>query len=557
MSSVPTPHLSSVSLRPAPADSLSHSAKGMSVRLHVAAGVAALLAVLGLASISSTVFSLWALWTTDALKSIGMMIPVVSFFLVLRAWRSIGWEMEGSWSGFALLIATTLLVRLRDQSVLILLLSPQWSVYFPPHSLILFLYGVGVTLLFGGVRLCRAAVFPLVLLLFANPVPHVFNAYVDLPLQRASAHVARGLAQALGQPLTQDKLRLMFTPDFGMFIAPGCNGVRGAVTMAFIALIIGHLYRFRWQVLAVVVACATLLGYLFNFLRLCVLVLFYFLALRFTSLQEKMKNIDYAIGATLFFCAVFLLYTVVQRLGESRAASVPAPPSKQPAPFRSRRFYTRAAAMTLLAALSIAATVHKLAAQPSAALLAADRQMGHFPETIGPYTRVRTWNEDLSPGTLLFHWAEYSRSDGTPHVSIGISPVLGSHDTLICHSARGEDPIWHGQQTIATASEPVNFNTSLFNNGATQSLEVTTLCNASACGEFATANAHFGFVWSKPHPERLFSLDAQRPIPILLKTETLDATLPAAIARQQLSANVAAFLAHANLDALTQPYRRP
>ena len=53
------------------------------------------------------------------------------------------------------------------------------------------------------------------------PVPHVFSSAVDLPLQHASATVARAFAHALGQPLTQDKLRLMFTPDFGMFIAPG------------------------------------------------------------------------------------------------------------------------------------------------------------------------------------------------------------------------------------------------------------------------------------------------------------------------------------------------
>ena len=103
----------------------------------VPVAVAVLLAILGLVTIWSSVMALWALWTTDALKSIGMVIPVASFLLVLRAWRSIGWELEGSWWGFLILVLTALLVRLRDQSVLVLILSPRWSVFFPPHALVL------------------------------------------------------------------------------------------------------------------------------------------------------------------------------------------------------------------------------------------------------------------------------------------------------------------------------------------------------------------------------------------------------------------------------------
>ena len=61
-------------------------------------------------------------------------------------------------------------------------------------------------------RLYRAALFPIVLIWFVNPIPHIFNVYVDLPLQRVSAHVARAFAIALGQPLSHDQLSLMFTP---------------------------------------------------------------------------------------------------------------------------------------------------------------------------------------------------------------------------------------------------------------------------------------------------------------------------------------------------------
>lgn len=539
------------------------TAPGGAIAPRTAAGIAAVLAVFGLATIWSSVFSLWGLWTTDALKSIGMVVPVVSFLLVLRAWRALGWEMHGSWWGFALLVATALLVRLRDQTVLVLILGPDWSLFFPPHSLVVCVYGVGLVLLFGGPRLMRATVFPLALLLFCNPIPHVFNVWVDLPLQRASAHIARGFAMALGQPLSPDKLRLMFTPSFGMFIAPGCNGIRGAVTMGFIALIAGYLYRFRWQALTAVVLGAVALGYVFNFLRLCVLVLFYVLALHVTSLQDHAENADYLIGAALFFLGVFLLYAVIQRLGRS-PGSVKGEAAETVAPVVvPASFVPRAAAMAVLVVLGVGVVVHALRSSAVSPELAADEHaMGQFPASIGTaqngYTLVRTWNESLLTGALLFHWAEYAPTAAPgAHIAIGISPLMGSHDTLICHSARGEDPLWHGEQTLETAAaQPVSFSTAFYNDGATQFLEATTLCNGTSCGEYSTPTARIGFVWSKPHPATLFSQDPERPIPILIKAETIDTTLPATVARQQLTADVSAFLSGVDLDRLTQPYRR-
>ena len=536
--------------------------RGVAVSSALAAALVGLLAILGITTIWSSGVILWAMWTTDALKSIGMVIPVVSFLLVLRAWRSIGWEMDGTWWGFALLLTVAILVKLREQSIMVLVLSPEWSLYIPPPSLVVFAYGVGLVLLFGGTRLFRAALFPLILLLFVNPIPHLFNVYVDLPLQRASAHVARGFAMALGQPLSPDKLRLMFTPEFGMFIAPGCNGIRGAVTMGLIALVAGYLYRFRWRAHLLVVLGAVLLGYAFNFVRLCVLVLYYLIALKIPWLQDQAENADYVIGAALFFIAVYLLYAVIQRLGSKTGGAdegvlVLPQLSPEAAPVGGS-FYLRTAALSVLVAITLFGVVRGLTAPgPSAELKADETALGQFPETVGNYTLARRWNETLLTGALLFHWAEYAPADGGTHIAIGVSPVLGSHDTLVCHSARGEDPIWHGQQTFATSGDSsIDFSTSFFNDGATQYLEATTLCNGSSCGEYSTAPGHMGIVYSRPHPETLLSQNAQRPIPILLKAETIDTTLPADIARRQLSADVSGFLGGINLDSLTRPYRR-
>jgi exosortase J len=539
-----------------------HSAGAERPNLPQAAGLAAAVAVLGLSTIWSTVNALWALWTGDALKSIGMFVPLVSFVLILRVWRSLGWEMEGSWWGMVILILTAIVVHIREQSVLIFVFSPRWSIFVPPHSLVMFAYGAGVVLLFGGTRLFRASLFPLLLLFFVNPVPHVFNVFVDLPLQRASAHVARGFAIALGQPLSPDQLRLMFTPEFGMFIAPGCNGIRGAVTMGFIALIAGYVYRFRWYAHAAVVAGAVLLGYVFNFARLCTLVLYYIIALHFPWLQDRAEMGDYVIGACLFLLATSLLFYVVRRLSESpgqiKSPHLDSSSSHQPMMVSS--FYLRFGAMLALVLLSsygvARAYVQTHSASYTAQINADQDAPGQFPASIGSYKLARSWNENIFAGTLLFHWAEYVPADGGPHISLGVSPVLGSHDTLICHSARGEDPLWKDQLTLPTASNvPVNFSGSFFNDGATQYLEATTICNGGSCGEYSSDRTRFGFVYSKPTAGSLFSQDAERPIPILLRAETIDTTLPVEVARQQMTTALRLFLASVDLNGLTQPYR--
>jgi exosortase J len=532
-----------------------------------AAGLAALLAVLGLSTIWSTLNALWGLWTNDALKSIGMFIPLVSFVLILRVWRSLGWEMKGSWWGLVILVVTAVVVHVRDQSILVFVLSPQWSIYVPPHSLVVFAYGAGVVLLFGGTRLFRAALFPLILLWFVNPIPHIFNVFVDLPLQRASAHVARAFAIALGQPLSPDQLRLMFTPEFGMFIAPGCNGIRGAVTMGFIALIAGYVYRFRWYAHAAVVAGAVLLGYVFNFARLCILVLYYLVALHFTSLQDKAEMGDYVIGACLFLLGTFLLFYVVRRLSESpnqiKPPAVSLPSSSTLAgPVVSPSFNLRFAAMLVLVLFSCygvaRAYVYRHSGSYTAQMKADQNAPGQFPARVGGYTLARSWNENIFSGPLVFHWAEYAPVDGGTHISLGVSPVLGSHDTLICHSAKGEDPLWRDQITLPTAGNvSVNFSGSFFNDGATQYLEATTICNGGSCGEYSSDRTHFGLVYSKPTVNALFSQDPQRPIPILIKAETIDTTLPPELARQQMIAAVRSFVASVDLDGLTQPYRHP
>ena len=516
------------------------------------------LGIAGLFAISSTCNALWGMWITDPLKSIGSLIPIVSLLLILRIWRSLDWEMEGTWWGLAILALTIAVVHLRDQAVIEMVLSPSWSIILPPYSLVAVLYVTGVVLLFGGVRLLRAAWFPVALMWFVNPVPHFFNRFIDLPLQHVSAVIARSFAHTLGQPLTPDQLSLMFTPKFGMFIAPGCDGIRGAVTMGFIALVAGYLYRLQLSRWLLLTTGAVLLGYLFNFVRLCGLVVYYVIALRNPWLQNRAAMGDYILGACLFFCATVLLFTVLLRWSPRRDLRLP-PPAVPGAACRkvarSRSLTPRCIAFVVIIAFGSVSYARAMMRRPSA-LAPRNQTTGVFPAQVGEYRLQREWNESLVTGAVVFHWAEYAQPGGGQVVSIGVSPGLGAHDTLICHAARGEDWIWHGPLTLPTAGGDTSFSASLFNNGSTQYLEAASICEGLACNQSSTARTHFGLIYSRPSAHDLLTQDPSRPIPILLRAETPDAALSPAQVRIELTKSLANFLSGANLAEFTKPYRQ-
>jgi exosortase J len=530
-----------------------HSPSIAWARPQTIASLAILLSVVGVTAIWSTVFALWDLWTTDDLKSVGMLVPVVGLVLILRAWRTLDWEMNGTWWGAVLLALTIAVVRLREHAVLVFLITPQWQFYIPPHSLVVVSYASGAVLLFGGTALYRAAWFPIWLLWLVNPVPHIFNTLVDLPLQRISAYVARHFAMALGQALSPDQMRLMFTPEFGMFIAPGCNGIRGAVTMGLIALIVGYVCRFRFWTHVSVVAGAVLLGYVFNLARLCLLVLYYLVALHFPWLQNKATLGDYIIGACLFLLASCILFTMIRHLAartrSTRALTLQTPQT-------SGSLNLRFAVMVLFVGFGCMRLAGAIDQRASIAIPGTDQNaLKNFPSRLGAYTLSRSWNEYLPWGPLIFHWADYAPADDGPHVAIGLAPVISSHDTLICHSSRGEYALWHGQMTVATADSTIAFSGSFFNSGVTQSLEASTACNGSRCGESSSDIMQMRFIYSRPEPSALISPDPERTIPILVRAEIVESSLPPDLARQRLSDSVRSFLGSVSLASMTQPYR--
>jgi exosortase J len=518
------------------------------------AALACLAAVAGLLTIFSSVRMLWTIWRTDDLKSMGMVVPFVCAALILREWRRLGWETQGTWWGFAVLALSAALMFLRDQTLFIVTINKDWLLQIPPLPLVAVVYAAGMVLLFGGKRLLRAAWFPVLLMWAVIPVPQTFSRYIDLPLQHAAASVARAFAHALGQQLTQDKLRLMFTPEFGMFIAPGCNGIRGAITLGLAAIVVAYLYRFRWFVFAPVVIGAVLLGYLFNFLRLCLLVVYYKIALGHTWWQNHARQADLVIGGCLFVLALVIFFAVADRLRRDPEDVLPepAPATKPQRP--ARPFLARVAAMLALSAIFGVEAIHALRVE---ARYEAERPTpAGLPQHIGSYDLVRTWTDTTLEGTVVYLWGEYAlpTAPNSPHISLGLSPQLGVHDAEVCHIARGEDPTWHGQIAAPSPGGEIDLTAAAYNNGVTQRLEASSVCDAGTCRQYSETTQHVTLLYARPHRDLPMTADRTRPVPVLLKVESLDVLSPTAVVEPRLAAALKQFLAQANLVQITAPY---
>lgn len=258
--------------------------------------------------------ALWQLWITDPLRSIGILILPVSAILAARAWRGFRWG-AGTWWGLGLTAAAVGTAQIGRLGPFAWMWPSVGVVDFTPVAFLIFGYVSGIVLLLGGSDAWRRARFPLLLLLGLNPVPRFFSNLVDLPLQAAGARVARDFASVLGLHLGGAQLRLMFSPALGMFVAPGCNGLQGAVAMGYLALVIGYLRHLRLAAHTLFATAGVALAYLFNLLRLCTLVLAYRVALALPALAAHMAAVDYVVGGFLFAIAAWFLLILPGKLG--------------------------------------------------------------------------------------------------------------------------------------------------------------------------------------------------------------------------------------------------
>ena len=528
-----------------------------------------LFAALGCLGIERELALLWRCWTTDPLRSIGMLIPPASIILTLRVWRQYNWQTRGSWWGLAL-IGAAFFVSILHQSAELFFTAGSALVSLIPLTLPVYLYGSGIVLLFAGARVWRKAWFPLSLLLLSQPVPVLTNSMIDIPLQNISARVARDFATLIHFAPTTPQLRLMFSPDFGMFIAPGCDGIRGAVTLGYLALILGYLKRVTLRRWAAYVIGGVLLGYFFNFIRLCVLVIYYRIALGHPALEGVAKQVDYAIGSCLFLVAI-LIFLWLASLKEEKTTPADLSfadeglglhvenPSQQ-----KRNLFLRCAAFTvvLFAVLALPSSALRSHRSGPASTLPSTASLARFPKQIGSFALTRTWYEQSGGQTLVESGAYSAPSSDEIILAVWVAPFVYYHDANSCWLARGLQPERVTSLPYVTAQGgPLDLSTGFYNDGVTDSIVVSVACTPGSCSQSqqVASKGHFSFLVLKPRVSELGG-GAAHPVPIMIRIDRPQSDQPhsnAPVAETQaaLTAEAQKFLSNLDPMSLSQAFQ--
>lgn len=510
-----------------------------------ALGIAALVAF-GMLAFYPLWHELSALWSADPLRSIGAAFPFIAFAGVLRAWRRLGWVLDGTWWGLLPVAITLPLGRLTSASVLELVLRGHHFGLIHP-GVVFLLYGVGATSLFGGKKLLRDSLAPLLLLLAVNPVPFAYNTLVDLPLQELSANTARGFSRLIGLHPTGEQLKMMFSPDFGMLIVPGCNGVRGSVTFAYLALIFGYSRGLRPRTLALVTGSAFVLGFALNLLRLCVLVVYYRIGLHFPAIQAYGVGVDYWIGCTIFLLATLTLGVLIRSLEPS--AKPVAAPSVAPGAGLGLRIAGFLAVVSLFVVPQLRAL-----ASPAQARLDAVAAMRLLPATVGNYKLARAYYERFPGGPPAAILGDYVAGDGPSASRLTLSLyVAGSNHTLaLSRMVQGAHLISTGSvDTTARGGVPVHFATSFYDDGIAREFNAEASCSVSGCANHLAGSAESAVVLQAPSLKDIFFVAGGPRLPLYVQREWPDSDpIPTPALRTQFEADAQKFISQLDVAPL-------
>ncbi|HEY5213845.1 MAG TPA: hypothetical protein VIJ38_12585, partial [Acidobacteriaceae bacterium] len=102
----------------------------------------------------------------------------------------------------------------------------------------------------------------------------------------------------------------------------------------------------------------------------------------------------------------------------------------------------------------------------------------------------------------------------------------------------------------------VELTAAAYNDGATQSLEASTVCDNGACRQYSETTQHVTLIYARPHRGVPLQSDTTRPVPVLFKVESLDTMTPVSTIEPQLAATLTEFLSGANLPALASPFSK-
>jgi exosortase D (VPLPA-CTERM-specific) len=175
---------------------------------------------------------LYHIWNLQPEYSHGIIIPVISAFLIWRQRDELrGMPFTGSWSGVALIGAGLALRFIGGLTTMQTL---------EHYAFLLVVYGLVLALT--GPAVFRRLWMPLLILLFAMPLPSIFGNPLSLQLQLISSTLGVWVIRAAGISVLLEG-NIIDLGSYQLEVAEACNGLRYLFPLMTLAFIVAYLYR--------------------------------------------------------------------------------------------------------------------------------------------------------------------------------------------------------------------------------------------------------------------------------------------------------------------------
>src|SRR5580692_6048672 len=175
---------------------------------------------------------LYHIWNLQPEYSHGIIIPVISAFLIWRQRDELrGMPFTGSWSGVALIGAGLALRFIGGLTTMQTL---------EHYAFLLVVYGLVLALT--GPAVFRRLWMPLLILLFAMPLPSIFGNPLSLQLQLISSTLGVWVIRAAGISVLLEG-NIIDLGSYQLEVAEACNGLRYLLPLMTLSFIIAYLFR--------------------------------------------------------------------------------------------------------------------------------------------------------------------------------------------------------------------------------------------------------------------------------------------------------------------------
>ena len=172
------------------------------------------------------------------------LIPVISLTLLYQLRRKI-FEQAAYGVVPGILVATAglaLVFLSRTEWAAGLKLGDRLSVS-TSAMLILLLSGF---LFFYGARSFRVAIFPLLFMVFAIPIPSPVMEKTISILQHGSADASFVILRTAGMPIYRQDTTFMMPKDISIEIAPECSGIRSGISLLILSILACNMFLKTW-----------------------------------------------------------------------------------------------------------------------------------------------------------------------------------------------------------------------------------------------------------------------------------------------------------------------